>query len=519
MLTSAAIVFVSIILSFTTAQTIPLTWQKQDITVSRADIVQRVEAAIAQYWNTLPPPANIKQSNDLASLAQICIQMSDYDALTGQSKYKQALTGYISAAERVKPRFVYDVTRVGIGFGYAAARAYETYGDEFFLESAKLAWESGRRLTISNEDIGAGAVVAKNFTLQVSCRDASLAGGTFRVRPFVYTLLVDWKLPRASIPMHCSTVPKSRFFSSLSAYLYGLTLDETYLSAARTTASFLRNQMYRSENRLFATSLSAREQDNCRVTSRTTGYENAVVLQGMSLLNKATNSAEYTTVINDVVVGIASNTNWHNNAGIMSGTDVSGTYIPRGMVQVYNATTDAALRNYISAYMSIQYNAVVDNAAGDGNIYGPSWTNRASSIKYDGRGQSKAISALLAAIVPFSRNSASTGLPSPTSTPASSESVENKNTAPVGAIVGGVIGGLAFLGILVALGLWFIRRRNQKEPEPSITSYTYSTVASGPTSTMGTYQTDIHPQQTISQNQYMETRGAWDAPPSYSPGR
>jgi hypothetical protein len=55
------------------------------------------------------------------------------------------------------------------GFGYAAARAYEAYKDQSFLDSAKEAWESGRRLTISDENISASTIPAKNFTLQKTC--------------------------------------------------------------------------------------------------------------------------------------------------------------------------------------------------------------------------------------------------------------------------------------------------------------------------------------------------------------
>ncbi|KAK7034778.1 hypothetical protein VNI00_012185 [Paramarasmius palmivorus] len=296
-----------------------------------------------------------------------------------------------------------------------------------------------------------------------------------------------------------------------------------------TTANFLQSQLYQSRDKLFANSIAGGEQDACKMNTGYTGYENAVILQGISLLNKVVNSTEYNAIINDLVVGITSNTKWHNSAGILSATDVSGTYIPRGMVQVYNVTTDMKLREIC---FNLSYNAIMDNGAGDGNIYGPTWTSRVPSIKYDGGGQSKAISGLLATIPVSSENGAGTSVSSsPTSlssTPVSSSTDdssenENKSSTPVGAIVGAVVGGLAFIGISVVFVLWFFRRRpakNQIEHESVISSHRYSSVPSNSTlRTTDVSQADTLPRQPVSRKQTagMGRQGGWDSPPDYRP--
>ncbi|KAK7034753.1 hypothetical protein VNI00_012160 [Paramarasmius palmivorus] len=436
-------------------------------------------------------------ADDLLALAQICIHMAEYDALTGQSQFRQALTGYISEGERVQPGFVSDSTRGGIGFGYAAARAYEAYRDESFLDFAKMAWDSGRRVTISDDDVSAGVILAKDFTLQKNCRGASMAGGTFKVR-FIWTDIDTRMLTEGTQSQFngTSNATIDSWTTGLSAALYRITLDERFLSAANAAAKFLRDQLY--QDRLFTTSLSGREQDECLMDLNITTYENGIVMQGIALLNEVTNfTTEYNALVKDLVTTVTSKPAWHSDAGILTAQDVGKNYIPRGLMQVYNTSTDAVLQDYITAYLSTQYAAVAVNAAGYGDIYGSSWTGPAAS-HFDDRGQSEAISALLATIVVSPEDGSNTvvttssSIPSASMTPSSTSSVG----VPIGPIVGGTMGGLAVISILVTVVLCH-RRRTRSMGSSSIDAFPVSQEAAP-----DLFQTQILPRQAIYRKQF-----------------
>ncbi len=54
-------------------------------------------------------------------------------------------------------------------YGYAAARAYTTYGDQDFLAFAMASWASARRYTITLEQALSRTIETKQFTLASSC--------------------------------------------------------------------------------------------------------------------------------------------------------------------------------------------------------------------------------------------------------------------------------------------------------------------------------------------------------------
>ncbi|KAK7034772.1 hypothetical protein VNI00_012179 [Paramarasmius palmivorus] len=441
-------IFTSSLYRSVLSQSIPSTWRKPSVAAARAECIQQAQAAIDRSISALPAPAS-SQFRDWLGLAQTCIQMADFDALTGQNKYRQALTGYIAAAERAQPGFLYEYTRGGIAFGYAAARAYETYKDKTFLDFAIEAWNWGKAWTVSDEDTNAGAIAGKNFTLQKTCDGASLAGGTFGLNVTNDPGIDSWSTGN---------------FLVLSSSLYKMTSNETYLSAANATAKFLRKPMYLGQGSI-ASTLSGNETENCKMDRTAFGYNSGIVMQGLSLLNFATPSTNDDALIRDLVVGESSNLDWHSADGVLSTTDASGIYIPRGLIQIYNSSTDTVLRDYISAYLSTQYNAVVDNAAGSGNVYGPSWTGPPAS-GFDAKGQSKAISALLAGIVVSNESgltTASNVIPFPTS-PASSSAPPDSSTpkTSVASIVGSVLGGLAFVAGVTVFVVVFLRYREQR---------------------------------------------------------
>uniref|UniRef100_A0A0W0F728 Glycoside hydrolase family 76 protein n=1 Tax=Moniliophthora roreri TaxID=221103 RepID=A0A0W0F728_MONRR len=430
---------------------VPLTWRKPNITTPRSERIRRAKAAIDRGLSTFSAPGGSQTINWLG-VAQFCIEMADFGVLTGQETYKQTLMSYIPTAERIHPEFAYSWVRGGIAFGNAATRAYEAYKDDLFLEYAVKAWNWGRQFTISEENIEAGVIPVKKFELQRTCgNEASMAGGTFEFSTKDGTQLDSWS-------------------TGLSASLYKITANETYLLAARASASFIRSHLYMGQG-VVASAILGEVENQCQLLQDTFGYSTGIVMQGLSLLRSLSSTTEYDELIRDIVIQTSSNAQWHNSDGIMIVPDYSGIYIPRGLMQVYNTTSDSSLLSYISAYLSTQYNAVVDYALGNGDIYARSWSGP-SATKFDSVSQTAAISAILAT-VPLSNDSSATGTATVSSifpTFSLSPSTSTAQKLPVASIVGVVVGGLVFLA--AAIVSWcLVRRRLRKSRRTDITPY------------------------------------------------
>ncbi|KAL0057579.1 hypothetical protein AAF712_015777 [Marasmius tenuissimus] len=220
----------------------------------------------------------------------------------------------------------------------------------------------------------------------------------------------------------------------------------------------------------------------------------------------------------------------------------------RGYTELFRKnTTPTDLKLYLGSYISTQFNAVADLAkSGGSNIYGPQY-NGPSGFQFNNDSQAGAIAALLGGLT-VGENNPSTEPPG-TSDPSAGSPGPRSQSVPLGAIVGGVIGGIALAG-LVAASLWVYRRRVRaksrdhetvtpwetpasfldttarfmgKKPPPPPKTFTVlgqSDVSSdsGATSTPGIMATAIEG-SVSAPNQRVENEGQWDPnelPPEYS---
>ncbi len=156
-----------------------------------------------------------------------------------------------------------------------------------------------------------------------------------------------------------------------------------------------------------------------------------------------------------------------------------GHHVVRALAALYERnTTSSDLREYIKQYIGVQviprktillvyvahfnwtqYNAVIKQATSGSNIYGIPWT-QLSSNTFNSVGQTVAISALLSSmqlVGGSSDNPTSSAIPSPS---ASMSPLPTKKT-PTGAMVGGIVGGMAVLAFIIA-GVFFLRRRHYR---------------------------------------------------------
>ncbi|KAL0060253.1 hypothetical protein AAF712_012963 [Marasmius tenuissimus] len=260
--------------------------------------------------------------------------------------------------------------------------------------------------------------------------------------------------------------------------------------------------------------------------------------------------------VREIVVWTTSISAWHSTQSTMilnlEGVQYSNggepkAHLMRGYTELFRAnTTPTDLKLYLGSYISTQFNAVADLATSEGsNIYSPQY-NGPPGAQFKTDSQAGAIAALLGGLTVGGKNPSAE--PPGTSDP-SAESGPRPQSVPVGAIVGGVIGGIALAG-LVAASLWVYRRRARaksrdhetvtpweaptpfldtkarltggKPPPPPKTSTVLgqsdASSDSGATSTPGIMATAMEGLFSAP-NQRVENEGQWDPnelPPEYS---
>ncbi|KAF9028174.1 hypothetical protein BDZ89DRAFT_777888 [Hymenopellis radicata] len=214
--------------------------------------------------------------------------------------------------------------------------------------------------------------------------------------------------------------------------------------------------------------ISGNASDSCTVDRFGAGTfradDAALFIQGLAILSPTTELASQsvwdlrkTAVHNTLTTNAMCNaTNGIINIGNGQG---SGSLV-HGLGTLFRRnTTASALRNYVKKYLSVQYNAVVDQTTTSGtNIYGASWQGPPSS-NYSVANQTLAIHALLSAMV----------LPDPQTTSDNSDDGDDGNgggDSPnlAGIIAGSVVGALALLGIIVA-AVFVVRRRERRRKD------------------------------------------------------
>ncbi|KAJ7277251.1 hypothetical protein C8J57DRAFT_1504074 [Mycena rebaudengoi] len=189
-----------------------------------------------------------------------------------------------------------------------------------------------------------------------------------------------------------------------------------------------------------------------------------VVIEGLSILFESfsiTKKASIQLLLNDLITVIP-HTTWPQIDGILNNDDhdfVPGDWITGLGVAYVRNVTSPELRDWMKAYIGVQFNAVIDLAANGTNIYGYVWKGPPSST-FDGGAQTDAIRVLLSAV--SFENDSQASSPTPSSTrailPSPSSRAVSGRSSTTGPIVGGVIGGIALLSCII-LVFWMVRRR------------------------------------------------------------
>ncbi|KAJ7277196.1 hypothetical protein C8J57DRAFT_1465868 [Mycena rebaudengoi] len=429
------------------AQLVSPNWRKPNITASPADRISIVGAALEQATNHISLEGQFNgEPYDVAGI--LYSQLAKFDLATGQRKYEDTLLKYFPLAEGTRTNFSDDLS-----YGRAAARAYSVYHTQAFLDYAIQSWSFGRRNTLSQENISAGKTDMKQFPLAKVCHGLTMAGGTFYVGTEFLLSLLFW--PRQH-PTRCT------------------------LNAARELADFIHAHLYNIGN-VIQDSISA---GDCSTTPNVImPYNSGLTIEGLSILASITKNASTLGLLTDIITTAATqNSAWQQNDGILLNAggkpklqmflNLVLIQFPADLVKDLGVAyarnvTDPELRDYIKAYIAVQFNAIVDLSTTSGtNVYAVSWTGPPSS-QFNGGAQTAALRVLLSAI-PLQNDSLPTlsgsdVLPSPSNSflplPPSGKS------SKTGLIVASVLGGLTLVASVI-LSLWMFRRRRLRQASP-----------------------------------------------------
>ncbi|KAL0573178.1 hypothetical protein V5O48_008789, partial [Marasmius crinis-equi] len=265
------------------------------------------------------------------------------------------------------------------------------------------------------------------------------------------------------------TVPEHPYVNSLatgaSSLLAEATPNRTYLNYAQSSRDFyvghLRNPL--------GDMLDGVHADSCVPGGGTFPANAGLMMEGLAVLMSVSKSDDVEQNLLEIVNKTVSNTGWHPSDGILQAgsktqadAELVGQYIVRGLSAIYNRNkTKSSLRTYAREYLGVQarfYNAVLSNARGQGSdnsIYGANWAAPASPSNFSLQDQTNALSILIAAI--SIRDDTTEGPESPTPS----------HKPDIGAIAGGIIGGVVALMLLAIFVLWLVRRRRRTMPTSS----------------------------------------------------
>ncbi|THV06342.1 hypothetical protein K435DRAFT_834279 [Dendrothele bispora CBS 962.96] len=376
-------------------------------------------------------------------------EMARFDQITNQAAYKDEVErGFVNVGGE-NPAFFFQTI-----FGYAAIHAYQAYNEINYLTFAEKSWLTASGYAIQSP--GQITISGKNSTFETECNGTSMVGGVFKT--------TENDLYIGSI--------STGYFVVLSSLLANVTSNQTYVDAALQSADFIRNHLTNS-NGLVIDGIFA---DTCGPGSDNQGTalsspNSGITIEGLSILTSMTQNDTIQNWMEQTVSSAVLDSSWNNRNGVM--TENTHFNLITGYVAAFEHTTNNVLRQFAKGYLSIQYNAVLGNAAISGsNSYGDSWTEPQRTGSDAGR-----ISALtiLVNAMALNRTDATTNTEPPPST-------NNNDSDPsppskknnTGIIVGSITGSLGFILGVVATFI-YIRKRHRNDQKRSLQNPTIPT--------------------------------------------
>ncbi|KAK0482991.1 hypothetical protein EDD18DRAFT_1467728 [Armillaria luteobubalina] len=451
----------------------PTTWRKPNITLSSGDLTTTAAKALKKAIQRLNWTDGQLLDGTYADTGLLYAQMIELDKLTEQKNYEDNLMHYFNASLAKKPGFLDKQN-----YGYAAALAYNTYGNQDFLIFADASWESAKRYTISKKQADTGTIEAKKFTLSLQCDAENLAGGTY--------LNIDPNNPVLD-------GLASGMFLVVSALLANATSKKKYIHAANESAHFIQSHLLDSSDHIVRSGINSNsdESSGCSLIPTISPCGSGAFIEGLAIL-AASGTREYATteaLLNSTVFAATNDSLLHQGVdGVyiyhQDDEEDGGHYIVRALASLYehkNASSD--LREYSKAYIGVQYNAIMDMAtANSSDIYRLPWTGPPNNT-FDSNMQTSALTVLIGAIPLVNgqsspntdsnlTSSAGTSLPpqppsKSSDIPSSSVTASSSQTTSItpakkqfaGVIAGSVVGGITFLAAVTVGAIFLCKLR------------------------------------------------------------
>ncbi|KZV74637.1 hypothetical protein PENSPDRAFT_749188 [Peniophora sp. CONT] len=422
--------------------TIPSIWQNNVSDVSRADRLSIAFEAASDLkqrinQNTGYPIDTINSGEPSnRTVANMLVVLASQDWHSGNSSWKEqvvdnTLAFYESGKEDLDNRQQNIDTAT---FGLAEIAAYLAYDKNISrLDIAKRNFDIVHGSFVNATDAQNGA-----YTRPLNTTCGQTLGG-----------LVFFFSNNSDITVHSSGIGS---WIALSARLYELTRNTTYLDAAEQSIQFMQTYMIKQNDSSVVVSGSF-DPTSCAVGD---GNPDDVgfYIEGLSIVANVTSSHTYTHMANELIPAVVSYSKWHaDNNGILT---ADANYCSKGIF--IRGILEARLRNpsnrglvpLIDSYLTVQFNAVQTNALISGHDYASSWRGGSyETTQITTVGQIDALDVL---------NSAFAIAPMATTPPPHSSSV------PTGAIVGAALGGPVVIVALV-LGICICLRRRRRARE------------------------------------------------------
>ncbi|VDC05877.1 unnamed protein product [Peniophora sp. CBMAI 1063] len=383
-----------------------------------------------------------------------------------------------------------DTARWGLA-AYYASTVYDGQTQISFLEGAKAAWDLLQPFQLSPDIASSGHLSSIDATFEPECNGASVQGA------------VLW-LEAGNVLTNTETMGP---YIALSSYLYNATHNETYSHAANLAIGFMKT---------FLSDGKTPTHDSIYLNNCTMGvpnnftYNSGYFVEGLAAYTAMTGDDSQQDYLNSFVQSLLLVPEWYRSedyvmkGGTFSNTDyalidsmqpdeqtLANSRLTSDWKSIYLSGLYTCLRfgllepklaQWVSALIAVQYNAIRElaNSTVSGQIaYSPSWTSQPLQV-LTAWGQLAAAEVLTTALNVTTDRDTTTdtswmyppGSSNPTSSfdpwsgsaptggpPPPGVGAVRSSGSPVGAVVGGLIGGLGGLALVALIVLFFLKRR------------------------------------------------------------
>ncbi|CAL1707092.1 unnamed protein product [Somion occarium] len=447
---------------------IPSGWRKPTFNLPWQDCITLSQALI----DAIAPQVNHStgQVDGLSfdQSASLFAAIANYDRLVGNRTNEALVTTHLAIVGQQPLKYFGPSKISGEPLLYSAVSAYRAYGDQYLLDLAASLWGSSNFWMITVDDTNQGlSHVKPGFNLMYHCGESSVAGGVFFDLGNTYDEWVD-----------LSSVGTLLL---LSAYMYEATNEDHYANAADLTAEFTMSFLGKQLDIRFM------NVHTCAITSEASPVSMSVgpAIEGLSvyasmLPNRNFKLATYIQSMTLAVIGKFVDGDGIFDADVgdspldnWGGVYVGGVLV-RGLYETLSRIdANSDLAKPIRGFLAVQFNAVLDLARPpNSTLFSPSWRGPPVTDRALPWGQLLALDVLNAGLsaiprptLPPNASTSTLPLPSPTLYPSSSAS--SGAHLSIKSIVGIIVGGVAFIAlIVVALLVWQRSKRNRLISHP-----------------------------------------------------